>query len=99
MIEESVNIMLTETTPKKITNETEQSPREGGIIMTQKKAKQLEKERKKREAIAKLNNKLARWKRLQEPVFSGAVMPEFNTITGHNLHGVDTEIKDEYLTV
>lgn len=57
---------------------TEPSGREAvgmSPVMTQRKARQLERERKRQTAIASTSVQMNRWKRLMDPVFSGSASP------------------------
>ena len=65
-------------------------------LLAQKKALRLEKEKRKQAQIAQLNSDIVKWKRLVEPVFSGNVNNEVNTIVGGNTRGLPLSLKDEY---
>jgi hypothetical protein len=56
----------------------------------------LEKEKRKQAQIAQLNSDIGKWKRLVEPVFSGNVNNEVNTIVGGHTRGLSLPLKDEY---
>jgi hypothetical protein len=49
--------------------------------------------------LQELQKKIGRWKRLIDPVFSGNVNPQVNTIVGGNTRGLHLSLKDEYTSL
>jgi len=82
--EKSSGLLRQHTRKSQGSGGVESSPRTDSLtaqsVVTQKKARQLERDKKRLAAVAGVQVQIAKWKRLLEPVFSGSVNPEVNRV-------------------